>query len=119
VDVVGRIAGSDTTSNSSCAITFWITKYPEAHAKLVQELDEKFKDYDGVLDYNDVKELRYLDACINVRCSREGSRDDTGADDRSTSRKHFADTRRVRSDFQDCEMNTSEEGPRSGRHVAD
>jgi hypothetical protein len=63
---VCRIAGSDTTSNSSCAITFWITKHPQVHAKLLQELDEKFKDYDGVLDYEDVKELPYLDACINV-----------------------------------------------------
>jgi benzoate 4-monooxygenase len=36
------------------------------HAKLVEELDEKFKDYDGVLEYEDVKELPYLEACINV-----------------------------------------------------
>ena len=37
------IAGSDTTSNSSCAITFFIARDKRVMAKLQAELDDKFK----------------------------------------------------------------------------
>ncbi|GAA5870869.1 hypothetical protein JCM1840_002713 [Sporobolomyces johnsonii] len=61
------IAGSDTTSNSSCAILYHIVSNPSAHKKLQEELDETFgaKGITGVLDYEDVKALPYLTGCIN------------------------------------------------------
>lgn len=62
------IAGSDTTSNSSCAILYYIVSNPSAHKKLQKELDSTFgpRGVSGVLDYDDVKdpELPYLSACI-------------------------------------------------------
>ncbi|BGO91521.1 hypothetical protein NBRC10512_003182 [Rhodotorula toruloides] len=60
------IAGSDTTSNSSCAIMFYIVSNPRCHKKLQQELDSTFgpQGISGVLDYEDVKALPYLSACI-------------------------------------------------------
>ncbi|GAA5992291.1 hypothetical protein JCM11641_001164 [Rhodosporidiobolus odoratus] len=60
------IAGSDTTSNSSCAILYYIVANPHAHKALQQELDSTFgaRGVEGVLDYDDVKDLKYLDAAI-------------------------------------------------------
>lgn len=62
------IAGSDTTSNSSCAILFYIVKHPRVHKKLVAELDEAFKDrgLDGVLEYQDVSTV----CCVITRTLR-------------------------------------------------
>ncbi|GAA5959277.1 hypothetical protein JCM3765_005130 [Sporobolomyces pararoseus] len=69
------IAGSDTTSNSSCAILFQIVSTPHAYKKLQQELDEAFagKGISGVLDYDDVKALPYLGACINEALRRHST----------------------------------------------
>ncbi|GAA6034087.1 hypothetical protein JCM8097_000688 [Rhodosporidiobolus ruineniae] len=60
------IAGSDTTSNSSCAIMYYIVSNPRAYKKLREELDSTFgpRGVTGVLDYDDVKALPYLEACI-------------------------------------------------------
>lgn len=60
------IAGSDTTSNSSCAITYYLAQNPEAQGKLQKELDEAAGlDDNPVLSYDQVKALPYLEACIN------------------------------------------------------
>ncbi|GAA5875305.1 hypothetical protein JCM3774_005774 [Rhodotorula dairenensis] len=61
------IAGSDTTSNSSCAIMYYLSKNQAAQKKLQEELDSTFgpRGIEGALDYEDVKALPYLDACIN------------------------------------------------------
>ncbi|EJU01598.1 cytochrome P450 monooxygenase pc-bph [Dacryopinax primogenitus] len=59
------IAGSDTTSNSSCAITYWLAKYPDAQRKLQKELDEALGDDEDVPTYEQLKRLRYLDAVVN------------------------------------------------------
>ncbi|SGY20997.1 BQ5605_C016g08182 [Microbotryum silenes-dioicae] len=69
------IAGSDTTSNSSCAIMYYIVKNPRVHKKLQAELDEAFGagGMDGVLDYADVKALPYLQACINEALRRHST----------------------------------------------
>ncbi|KIY49616.1 cytochrome P450 [Fistulina hepatica ATCC 64428] len=60
------IAGSDTTSNSTCAIIYYLARTPYAQAKLQAELDEKL----GVADQrvssgDELKDMPYLDACIN------------------------------------------------------
>lgn len=59
--------GSDTTSNSSCAIIFYLARTVEAQKKLQAELDKAFKDrgISGVMEYEDIKSLPYLEACIN------------------------------------------------------
>lgn len=51
------IAGSDTTSNSSCAILFFIIRHPRVHKKLVAELEEVLgpRGHDGVVEYEDVR----------------------------------------------------------------
>ncbi|KAJ6495457.1 cytochrome P450 monooxygenase [Mycena sanguinolenta] len=60
------IAGSDTTSNSTCAIIYHLAKNPAAQAKLQQELDEQLGTEDElVATAEQVKRLPYLDACIN------------------------------------------------------
>jgi len=78
------IAGSDTTSNSSCAISYYLAMNPRAQQKLQAELDEglgpvvieqpslKSSDaldathYESAVAPSDVvKNLPYLEACIN------------------------------------------------------
>ncbi|GJE93716.1 cytochrome P450 monooxygenase [Phanerochaete sordida] len=60
------IAGSDTTSNSSCAITYFLAKYPDTQRKLQQELDEALgSDDEAVPTFDQVKRLTYLQAVID------------------------------------------------------
>ncbi|KAF5383993.1 hypothetical protein D9757_006970 [Collybiopsis confluens] len=62
------IAGSDTTSNSTCAILYHLARTPEAQRKLHEELDMAIPDVEALpVTVNDVKadQLPYLDACIN------------------------------------------------------
>lgn len=60
------IAGSDTTSNSSCAITYHLAYNPHVQAKLQKELDEALgNEDDPVASYEQVKHLSYLQAVIN------------------------------------------------------
>lgn len=64
------IAGSDTTSNSSCAIIYYLSNNPRVMKKLQDELDKVAEEKAGgeeVLhfDYEDVKSLPYLQACID------------------------------------------------------
>ncbi|KAJ4408975.1 hypothetical protein N0V91_002789 [Didymella pomorum] len=57
------IAGSDTTSNTSCALLFHCLSHPEVVRKLQQELDEALPS-DDVPTYAAVKDLQYLDNVI-------------------------------------------------------
>ncbi|CAE6395358.1 unnamed protein product, partial [Rhizoctonia solani] len=77
------IAGSDTTSNSSCAIAYYLAANPECQRKLQEELDSVLKPVvstppsisqagipplpptDVAARFSDVKSLPYLQACIN------------------------------------------------------
>jgi len=60
------IAGSDTTSNSSCAITYYLAHTPHAQARLQQELDEALgSEDDPVTSFQSTKSLPYLEAVIN------------------------------------------------------
>jgi benzoate 4-monooxygenase len=52
------IAGSDTTSNTSCAILHHVLNNPYVIPKLQKELDERLgSSWFGVPDYQDVKDL--------------------------------------------------------------
>ncbi|KAK0482260.1 cytochrome P450 monooxygenase [Armillaria novae-zelandiae] len=57
------IAGSDTTSISTCAIIYYLACTPDAQDKLHKELDEHLDS--DVATAERVKKLSYLDACIN------------------------------------------------------
>jgi len=56
------IAGSDTTSNTSCALLYWVLRTPGVIEKLQEELDAHIGP--GVPQFNQVKELRYLNNVI-------------------------------------------------------
>ncbi|XXG97378.1 hypothetical protein Hte_003677 [Hypoxylon texense] len=60
------IAGSDTTSNSSCALLYWVARTPGVLPKLQKELDAAIPD-DGVKvpEYDAIKNLPYLQNVIN------------------------------------------------------
>ncbi|KAH9976216.1 cytochrome P450 monooxygenase [Lactifluus volemus] len=60
------IAGSDTTSNSSCAITYYLAANPDAQRKLQKELDDALQNEDDpATSFETVKNLPYLNAVIN------------------------------------------------------
>lgn len=59
------IAGSDTTSNTSCAIVHHLCTHPHAMKKLQDELDRELKHSEEVPLYADVVELPYLQAVIS------------------------------------------------------
>ncbi|KAK3499458.1 putative benzoate 4-monooxygenase cytochrome P450 [Neurospora hispaniola] len=59
------IAGSDTTSNSSCALLFHAVRTPGVMQKLQAELDANIPPEVDVPTYDMVKELPYLEAVIN------------------------------------------------------
>lgn len=59
------IAGSDTTSNTSCAILYWVTKTPGVLEKLRKELDQAIPQTLDVPTFELVKELPYLKKVIS------------------------------------------------------
>jgi len=60
------IAGSDTTSNSTCAIFYHLARNRHVQEKLHKELDETLGTEDEtVATGQQVKKLPFLDACIN------------------------------------------------------
>ncbi|KAK3501419.1 putative benzoate 4-monooxygenase cytochrome P450 [Neurospora crassa] len=59
------IAGSDTTSNSSCALLFHAVRTPGVMQKLQAELDAHIPPEVDVPTYDMVKDLPYLEAVIN------------------------------------------------------
>ncbi|KAH9934405.1 cytochrome P450 monooxygenase pc-bph [Fomitopsis serialis] len=60
------IAGSDTTSNSSCAIAYHLAANPDVQEKLQRELDAALGgEDDPVVTFEQVRRLPYLDAVIN------------------------------------------------------
>jgi benzoate 4-monooxygenase len=58
------IAGSDTTSNTSCALLYHCLSHPDVVRKLQQELDQALPDIDAVPTFASVKDLPYVDAVI-------------------------------------------------------
>jgi benzoate 4-monooxygenase len=59
------IAGSDTTSNTSCALLFHAARTPGVLDKLHAELDAAIPDGTDVPTFDQVKDLPYLAAVIN------------------------------------------------------
>ena len=51
------IAGSDTTSNTSCALLFWVLKTRGVQEKLHEELDAAIPEGVDVPDFDSVKDL--------------------------------------------------------------
>lgn len=59
------IAGSDTTSNSSCALLYWVVRTKGVLANLQGELDQAIPDTVDVPTFEMVKDLPYLSNVIN------------------------------------------------------
>lgn len=60
------IAGSDTTSNTSCALLYWVLKTPGVVQKLQAELDEAMPTGSSpVPSFSQVRDLKYLQAVIS------------------------------------------------------
>lgn len=60
------IAGSDTTSNTSCALLYWVLKTPGVVQKLQAELDEAMpQGNEPVPRFSQVRDLKYLQAVIS------------------------------------------------------
>lgn len=59
------IAGSDTTSNSSCALLYHVARTPGCLAKLQAELDAAIADDVDVPTYEMVRDLPYLQDVVN------------------------------------------------------
>lgn len=59
------IAGSDTTSNSSCALLYYVTRTPGVLAKLQAELDAAIPTDVTVPSFDMVRDLPYLGAVVN------------------------------------------------------
>ena len=57
------IAGSDTTSNTSCALLYWVLRTPGVLEKLQKELDDNIPV--GVPSYDAVKDLPYVQNVIS------------------------------------------------------
>jgi len=57
------IAGSDTTSNTSCALLYWVLRTPGVVQKLQEQLDARIGP--GVPYYEQVKDLPYVQYVIN------------------------------------------------------
>jgi len=57
------IAGSDTTSNSSCALLYWVVRSPGVLTKLQAELDAAIPA--GVPEFAQVRELPYLQQVVS------------------------------------------------------
>ncbi|KAL8900246.1 MAG: hypothetical protein Q9207_005786 [Kuettlingeria erythrocarpa] len=59
------IAGSDTTSNTSCALLYWCTKTPGVMERLRREIDDVVPTNVAVPSFESIKNLPYLHAVIN------------------------------------------------------
>ncbi|PWZ03049.1 cytochrome P450 [Testicularia cyperi] len=59
------IAGSDTTSNTSCAIVYHLATHPDKMRKLQAELDAELQHAEEVPLHSDVQELPYLQAVLS------------------------------------------------------
>ncbi|SPO02042.1 probable benzoate 4-monooxygenase cytochrome P450 [Cephalotrichum gorgonifer] len=59
------IAGSDTTSNSSCALLYHVVRTPGVLRKLQEEIDAAIPDGTAIPTYESVKNLPYLEMVIN------------------------------------------------------
>jgi len=59
------IAGSDTTSNTSCALLYWCTKTPGVIPKLQAELDAAIPEGTAVPLFETVKDLPYLQNVVS------------------------------------------------------
>ncbi|MCJ1477021.1 hypothetical protein MMC13_005692 [Lambiella insularis] len=59
------IAGSDTTSNTSCALLFWCLKTPKVMEKLQAEVDAALPESLNVPSYDTIKDLPFLRQVIS------------------------------------------------------
>ncbi|RDD37121.1 Cytochrome P450 3A24 [Trichoplax sp. H2] len=68
-EIVGQayiflIAGYETTANTLTYATYLLANHPEVQDKLYKEIDKTYQDK-GVIDYESVSELQYLDMVLS------------------------------------------------------
>ncbi|PYH76607.1 cytochrome P450 monooxygenase [Aspergillus uvarum CBS 121591] len=63
------IAGSETTSTALSATTYYLTQYPDAKAKVIQEVRSTFQE-PGEITSISVNQLKYLPACFTEAMRR-------------------------------------------------
>lgn len=58
------IAGSETSSGTTIFTLHELTHHPEVMEKLVKEIDDTLERSGGLIDYDVIKGMRYLDVCV-------------------------------------------------------
>ncbi|KAL1394858.1 hypothetical protein pipiens_011656 [Culex pipiens pipiens] len=58
------IAGSETTGGTVIFTLHELTHHPEVMEKLVNEIDETLERSEGLIDYDVIKGMQYLDVCV-------------------------------------------------------
>lgn len=58
------MAGFDTSASTTAFSLFELARHPEIRRKLQAEIDETVARFDGVVSYECIQEMQYLEACI-------------------------------------------------------
>jgi len=59
------LAGFETTANTLAFVAYSLATHPHCQEKLIREIDEVTKEHGGVIDYDTVNKMNYLDMCIS------------------------------------------------------
>lgn len=69
------VAGTDTIKTTLAAIFYHLLLNPSSYQRLQDEVDQLFPSPDDPMDFNKLKEMEYLDACMYVtypNCGQSG-----------------------------------------------
>ncbi|ORY19062.1 cytochrome P450 [Clohesyomyces aquaticus] len=66
------IAGSDTSATTMAALLFYLSRYPDCHRKLADEIRGAFEDVDDIHSGKAMSECIYLRACIDEALRMSG-----------------------------------------------
>ena len=58
------MAGFETTSNTLSTLCYNLARHPDILDTLIEEVDEVFDKFGGVVNHETISEMPYLDACI-------------------------------------------------------
>lgn len=66
------VAGTDTIKTTLAAIFYHLLLNPSSYQRLQDEVDQIFPTPDDPMDFNKLKEMEYLDACMYVTYPNRG-----------------------------------------------
>ena len=58
------MAGFETTSNTLSTLCYNLARHPDILDTLIEEVDEVFDKFGGVVNHETISEMPYLEACI-------------------------------------------------------